>query len=250
MHVLIILAHPDKRSFNGQMADAAAKAVFASGHTVELSDLYSQDFDAREGAWHYGGQEGEDAFDVQAAQRLASERGTLPDDVRRELERVERADLVILQYPMWWFAAPAILKGWIDRVLVYGRTYTSRMRYDRGHLKGKRAMISVTLGGSESTFAYNGRNGDIELLLWPVQMSLHYVGLTVLPPFTAFDIFGDRRDPQVQARLNAYLQRYCQRLASIEIAQPLGFNVWADWDEKGQLRPGVKGHSLIMRSEP
>jgi NAD(P)H dehydrogenase (quinone) len=250
MHALIVLAHPDRRSFNGRLAEAASQALRAMGYTVELSDLYGQDFDAREGAWHYGYPDGETAFDVQAAQRLASDRGTLPADVTRELERVERADLMILQYPMWWFAAPAMLKGWIDRVLVYGRTYTSRMRYDGGHLKGKRAMVSVTLGGAETTFAHNGRNGDIELLLWPVQMSLHYVGLTVLPPFTAFDVSGDRSDPQVQAKLLGYLHSYRERLSTIETVRPLSFNVWADWDEKGQLKPGVKGYSLAMRAEP
>lgn len=250
MHVLIVLAHPDRRSFNGQMAETAMEAMRALGHTVELSDLYGQDFDAREAAWHYGARAVDSGFDVQAAQRYASAHGAFPEDVKRELERVERADLVILQYPMWWFAAPAMLKGWIDRVLVYGRTYTSRMRYDRGHLKGKRAMVSVTLGGAESTFAHNGRNGDIELLLWPVQMSLHYVGLTVLKPFTAFDVFGDRGDPQLQVRLQTYLHNYRERLGAIETAEPICFNVWADWDEKGQLKPGVKGYSLAMRAEP
>jgi NAD(P)H dehydrogenase (quinone) len=108
----------------------------------------------------------------------------------------------------------------------------------------------VTLGGAESTFAHNGRNGDIELLLWPVQMSLHYVGLTVLPPFTAFDVSGDRGDPQVQVKLQTYLRRYREQLDSIDATQPLCFNVWADWDEKGQLKPGVKGYSLAMRAEP
>jgi NAD(P)H dehydrogenase (quinone) len=216
MRVLIVLAHPDRRSFNGQMAAAARDILSSTGHSVELSDLYGEDFDARESAWHYGCCNGAEVFDVQAEQRRASDEGTLPHDVRRELERIERADLIILQYPMWWFAAPAMLKGWIDRVLVYGRTYTSRMRYDRGYLKGKRAMVSVTLGGAESTFAYNGRNGDIDLLLWPVQMSLHYVGFTVLPPFTAFEVSGDRDEPQVKARLHGYLKDYAQRLKEIE----------------------------------
>jgi NAD(P)H dehydrogenase (quinone) len=250
MRVLIVLAHPDRRSFNGQMAAAARDILSSTGHSVELSDLYGEDFDARESAWHYGCCNGAEVFDVQAEQRRASDEGTLPHDVRRELERIERADLIILQYPMWWFAAPAMLKGWIDRVLVYGRTYTSRMRYDRGHLKGKRAMVSVTLGGAESTFAYNGRNGDIDLLLWPVQMSLHYVGFTVLPPFTAFEVSGDRGEPQVKARLDGYLMDYAQRLKEIETVEPLRFNVWADWDEQGQLKPGVKGYSLAMRAEP
>jgi NAD(P)H dehydrogenase (quinone) len=250
MHVLIVLAHPDRRSFNGQMAAAATDALIGNGHTVELSDLYGQDFDAREGAWHYGYRNNGEIFDVQAQQRLASDKGMLPTDVSLELERIERADLIILQYPMWWFGAPAMLKGWIDRVLVYGRTYTSRMRYDRGHLKGKRAMVSVTLGGMESTFAHNGRNGDIELLLWPVQMSLHYVGMTVLQAFIAFAVSGGRGDAEVQARLQGYLKAYSERLKAIETDEPLCFNVWDDWDENGQLKPGVNGYSLAMRANP
>ena len=249
MHVLIVLAHPDRSSFNGQMAELALNVLSAAGHTVELSDLYGQGFDAREGAWHYQHRHKLEMFDVQAEQRHASDQGTFPEDVACELERIERADLIILQFPMWWFAAPAMLKGWIDRVLVYGKTYTSRMRYDRGHLKGKRAMLSVTLGGAESTFAHNGRNGDIELLLWPLQMSLHYVGLTVLPSFTAFDVWGDRGDDAVQARLRAHLVNYAEQLERIETMKPVPFNVWADWDENGQLKPGVQGHSLVMRAE-
>lgn len=249
MHVLIVLAHPDRRSFNGQMAEHAVKVLSRQGHTVELSDLYGQDFDAREGAWHYQERHLPEMFDVQAEQRHASDKGTLPADVARELDRIERADLIILQFPMWWFSGPAMLKGWIDRVLVYGKTYTSRMRYDRGHLKGKRAMLSVTLGGAESTFAHNGRNGDIELLLWPINMSLHYVGLSVLQPFTAFDVWGARDDAAVQSRLKCHLDNYATRLEGIETMPPVPFNVWADWDEKGQLKPGIKGHSLVMRAE-
>jgi NAD(P)H dehydrogenase (quinone) len=40
-----------------------------------------------------------------------------------ELGRMDRADLVVLQYPMWWHLPPAMLKGWFDRVLAYGATH-------------------------------------------------------------------------------------------------------------------------------
>lgn len=248
MNILVVLAHPERSSFNGQMADLAVEAMRDAGHTVSLSDLYGSGFDPVEHPKHYDARVRSDVFDVQAEQRAASDRGTLPADIVRELERLEQADLLILQYPMWWFSVPAMLKGWVDRVLVYGRTYTSQMRYHKGHLRGRRAMLSVTLGGPEPTFAYNGRNGDIDLLLWPMNMTLHYVGYSVLPPVTSFGIYADSEEDR--ARMHRSMITYRERLAALESSEPLKFASWGDWDESGRLKPGVPGHSLFMRSAP
>ena len=89
---------------------------------------------------------------------------------------------------MWWHLPPAILKGWYDRVLLYGEVYTSRNRFETGRFKGKRVMLSITVGTSRETYAYNGRSGDIELMLWPVNFTLAYVGYTVLEPFVAYGV--------------------------------------------------------------
>jgi len=66
------------------------------------------------------------------------------------------ADAVILQFPLWWFGMPAILKGWIDRVFAYGLAYGfkgagNRYRYGDGGFKGKRALLCVTVGGPTET---------------------------------------------------------------------------------------------------
>ncbi|HEX2113376.1 MAG TPA: NAD(P)H-dependent oxidoreductase [Alphaproteobacteria bacterium] len=253
MRALIVVAHPDPGSFNAQLASVAVQALESSGYQVDVSDLYALDFDAREGPWHYRARDRTDVFDVQAEQRSAARRATLPPDVQRELDKVMRSDLLILQYPTWWFSVPAILKGWVDRVLAYGTTYTSERRYDRGMLGGKRAMLSVTFGGAESTFAHNGRNGDVELLLWPMQMTLFYVGYQVLTPFTAFGIAGASTDSGKAAlteRLERYKTLYRERLLTIDRVPALKFNGWADWDESGRLKPGVPGYSKFMRADP
>jgi len=154
---------------------------------------------------------------------------------------------------MWWFSMPAMLKGWLDRVLVYGGLYTAKMRYDQGYFTGRRAMLSVTTGGPEPTFAHNGRNGDIDLLLWPMNFTLHYMGYTVLPPFVAFGVEGSLRysDPdQVVARLRGYKAALRARLEGLEGSAPLVFNGGRDWDESGRLKPGVAGHSPFMRAKP
>ena len=63
-----------------------------------------------------------------------------------ELALMDRGDLLVLQYPMWWHLPPAMLKGWFDRVLAYGEVYTSKKRFENGRFVGKRAMLSVTVG--------------------------------------------------------------------------------------------------------
>src|SRR6202008_2020085 len=102
---------------------------------------------------------------VQAEQRHSSEAGMIPAMVAAEIERLDCADLLILQYPMWWHLPPAMLKGWLDRGFIYGGVYGSQRRFERGRFVGRRAMLSLTVGTSEATYAFNGRSGDIDLLL-------------------------------------------------------------------------------------
>jgi NAD(P)H dehydrogenase (quinone) len=253
MHALILLAHPEPQSFNAHMKNVAVEALEGDGHSVEVSDLYAMNFDPVEGPRHYGNREDADRFDAQSEQRHAWETGGTSPDVRAEIDKLERADLLIVQYPMWWYTPPAILKGWLDRVLVYGGLYRSRLRYAKGHFAGRRAMLSVTTGGPEATFTHNGRNADIDLLLWPMNFTLYYMGYTVLPPFVAFEVGGGIKYSEANrltARLRGYEDAFRSRLHNLDAAQPLAFNGWDDWDETGRLKPGVAGHSPFMRAEP
>lgn len=253
MQAFIVLAHPEPRSFNHQLKAVAAETLADLGLGVEVSDLYTMGFDPLEGPRHYAERKDPARFDAQSEQRHAWERGTTSADVRAEIAKLQRADLVVFQYPMWWYGMPAILKGWLDRVLVYGGLYTSRMRYDAGYFAGRRALLSVTTGGPKETFAHNGRNGDIDLLLWPMHFTLHYMGFSVLPPCVAFGVEGGIRysDPAaLPARLEGYKAALRERLRAFETTSPLPFNGWADWDETGRLKPGIPGTSPFMRGEP
>jgi Flavodoxin-like fold len=108
--------------------------------------------------------------------------------VTHELALMDRADLLVLQYPMWWHLPPAMLKGWFDRVLAYGAVYTSKKRFENGRFAGKRAMLSVTVGTSRATYDHDGRSGDIDLLLWPVNFTLAYVGYEILAPYVSYGV--------------------------------------------------------------
>ncbi len=253
MRALIVLAHPEPASFNGQMAVTAAATLTERGYTVEISDLYAMAFDPVEGPEHYAVRRDHDSFTAQTEPRHAWETGTLSPDVAAEIDKLEHADLVIFQYPMWWYGMPAMLKGWLDRVLVYGGLYTSAMRYDAGYFPGRRAMLSVTTGGTEATYAHNGRNADIDLLLWPTSFTLYYMGYDVLPPFVAFGVESGIQysDPaEIPRRLEGYKTVLEQRLKTLDATEPMRFNGWEDWDETGRLKPGRAGYSPFMRAEP
>ena len=153
MHVHFVLAHPEPHSFNAHLVQVGMEAVGAAGGTASVSDLYAMGFDPCERPEHYASRSNDQRFDVQAEQRHASDTKSLPREVVDELDALDRADVVVLQYPMWWHLPPAMLKGWFDRVLAYGDAYTSRKRFENGRFVGKKAFVSVTVGTSRETYA-------------------------------------------------------------------------------------------------
>jgi len=250
---LIVLAHPEPRSFNAQLAATATDALEAIGYEVVCSDLYGQGFDPVEAPRHYTSRSDENWFRPQTEQRYASDTQTLPPDVESEIKRLRSADLVIFQYPLWWYGPPAMLKGWFDRVFVYGELYRSKIRYDTGVFRGKRALLSVTAGAPAATYELNGRNGDMDIVLWPVHFTLHYVGFSVLPPFVTFSVQGGisyTEESEMLAELEkskAQFRDYLTRITDAKSVEPIRFNGWDDWDTEGRLRPGAEGHSPFVR---
>jgi NAD(P)H dehydrogenase (quinone) len=122
MNVLLVLAHPERRSFNGAMFDAAQAELQAAGHAVVTSDLYRMGFDPVSSRRNFVTVKDADYLKLQAEEAWASEVGGFAADVDAEIAKVESADLMIWQFPLWWFGMPAILKGWVDRVFAMGRT--------------------------------------------------------------------------------------------------------------------------------
>ena len=243
MHVLIVHCHPEPASFNAALKDVAIDTLQRRGHTVEVSDLYAEAFDPVEKPDHYETRVDEGYFSALAEQRNAGAAETLPADVRREIGRLERTDLAVFQFPLWWHGQPAMLKGWFDRVFVNGRLYTSTMRYDRGYFRGRRAICSVTTGAPAAAFGPKARGGDIDHLLWPMHYSLHYMGFAVLPPFLASGIqghgFAYQDDSRFASELQAHKAAWARRLDRLDRAEPLAFPGWNDWDESGGPKPDI-----------
>jgi len=109
--------------------------------------------------------------------------GGFAPEIEDEIVKVESADLMIWQFPLWWFALPAILKGWVDRVFAMGRTYGGGHVYETGRFSGKRALLSLTTGGPEAAYRNDGFNGDLGAMLRPIHRGiLNFTGFAVLAP--------------------------------------------------------------------
>jgi NAD(P)H dehydrogenase (quinone) len=132
MKVLVVLAHPEPLSFNGAMFRTAVEKLMMEGHEVETSDLYQMDFDAVSGRHNFTTVKDPNYFKQQMEEMYATESDGFADDIETEIEKIEWCDLMIWQFPLWWFGLPAILKGWVDRVFAMGRTYGGDKLYANG----------------------------------------------------------------------------------------------------------------------
>jgi NAD(P)H dehydrogenase (quinone) len=189
MNILIVHAHPEPQSFCTAMMNRMKIRFEQQGHTVTVSDLYAKRFNPVASADDFVERSNPDYLVYALEQRHAQKTNSLPADIAEELKLLEQCDLLILNFPLYWFSLPAILKGWIDRVFLSGVVYGGRNFYDRGLMKGKQAWVTFTLGGREHMFGENAIHGDLNTLLRPVlRGSLGYAGFDVLEPFAAYHV--------------------------------------------------------------
>lgn len=231
MNILIVHAHPEPASFTSAMKNAAVEDFTAAGHTVVVSDLYAMGFNPVASAADFGSRGNADYLNYALEQRTNADAGTLAPDIATELAKLLAADLVIFSFPLYWFSVPAILKGWIDRVLVSGKAYGGRRIYDQGGLKGKRALLALTTGGRDYMLSEGGIHGDIEDILKPVlKGTLAYTGMTVLPSFVGFHVPYLKPEERT-----AILDNFRSYLAKLDALAPLSFPKLGDFD--AQMKP-------------
>lgn len=131
MKISLIIAHPDKNSFNSAIAKCCLKTLTANGHTVFFHDLYAEKFDA--------------LLPAHEIPRTAE----LSIELKTHCDEISSVDGIIVVHPNWWGQPPAILKGWIDRVFRPGIAYEfidgdSGEGVPVGLLKAKSALVFNT----------------------------------------------------------------------------------------------------------
>lgn len=243
MKTLVVWAHPNPDSFTARWARETVAAASGVGEAL-TSDLYAMGFDPVEGANH---------FDMQASgfdPLKAQEDLRPPEDVSTEVAKLLAADVAVFHFPLWWFGPPAMIKGWFDRVLVHGALHDVSHRFDKGRLRGKRALFCVSTGADAYESGPSGREGDARLLLWPAAMTLRYLGMTVHEPVFAHGVHGyykgaDKKE--LETRLKKLLSGQPDLLKTLADRPALPFNSDADFDPHGRLRPDAPQHWPFTR---
>lgn len=190
MNIYIILAHSEKKSFNASLANAQREALIEAGHEVRFKNLYQDKFKpllTRDDFPHIP-----DNQHVQfpIAQGEAYKNETTIDEVDAEHKNLIWADAVIIQFPLWLYSMPAILKGWCERVLSEGFAHEpSKNRwFENGGLSNTRLFLSITTNGKNTSFSSRGRHGSLDIILWPILNAFWFAGFKIIRPFIAFDV--------------------------------------------------------------
>ncbi len=136
MRTLIVLSHPDENSLTHAVAGRIAEAVKATDptHDVEVADIAKEGFDPR---WSEA--------DIAAFRKEAAP----PADVLAEQARIDRADTLVLVFPIYWWSMPGQLKGWIDRVFTNGWAYDEGADGKVSKLLGRLGVRLVAIGAAD-----------------------------------------------------------------------------------------------------
>ena len=217
MNALIVYWHPEPKSFNHAMFDTAQRTLAAGGADVRVSDLHEMAFDPVSSRANFTTVKDPDYLKPQLEELHATEAGGFAHDVEEEIRKVEWCDLMIWQFPLWWFSVPAAMKGWVDRVFAMGRAYGGGRVYGTGVFTGKRAMLSFTTGGPAPSYQPDGFNGDLMGILRPIHRgTLQFVGFDVLAPHVVYAPV--RMTDEGRQR---ELDRFAARLAAIASEHPI-----------------------------
>lgn len=217
MKALIVYWHPEPKSFNGAMFRTARESLEVAEHEVKVSDLREVAFDPVSGRNNFTTVSNPEYFKQQFEEMHAVEAGGFAPELESEMGKVEWCDLMIWQFPLWWFGVPAALKGWVDRVFAMGRFYGGDLGvYENGACRGKRAMLSLTTGGPEESYRQGGFNGDIAGILRPIHRGIfQFTGFEVLAPQV---VYGPARMSD-EERIE-HLAAYAARLQHIDREPP------------------------------
>lgn len=147
---VVVLAHPDAGSFNSLVADTYCEAVKSCGQDAIVRDLYALDFDPV----------------LKASERPGKAGFSLSEDVMRELDAVRGSDVFVTVFPIWFGMPPAMMVGYIDRVL--GSGVTARQVQERDAdtvMRGKRLLSITTSGNSKSWLNHQDQMQSLRTIL-------------------------------------------------------------------------------------
>ncbi len=185
MRVLVIFAHPVESSFNAALHRTVVDALTKAGHEVDDLDLYAEDFDPR-----LSREERLNYHDLDINQ--------LP--VKAYVERLQRADALVMVYPVWNFGYPAILKGFFDRVFLPGVSFKM--------VNGKATPCLHNITKVAAVTHYGGHRLRAFLVGNPPKKAIMRVLRVIVKPFAPFHYLAlYDMNRQTQSQREAFLNK-------------------------------------------
>jgi NAD(P)H dehydrogenase (quinone) len=149
MNVLIVFTHPKRECFNRKLLNAVISGLEAAGHEYQVADLYAENFQPA-------------MIEEDFAQ---FDRKPMPPEILAEQKRVEWSDAVIFIFPLWWWSVPAMLKGWIDRVVSYGWAWENPLDPSSGYLDERKILVLISAGASLAHLAKRDYDKALDIQL-------------------------------------------------------------------------------------
>ncbi len=196
MRALVVVAHPCRESFTHAAARHATTGLERAGHDVDVIDLYADGFRT--------------AMSYEERMAYDTDEPILDEQVRDHAERLLLAEVLVFVYPTWWSGLPAILKGWLERVMVPGVGFrfderTSKVRPGLGQV---RRIVGISTYGSPRRHVKLVNDNGRRILTRALRMSCGLRARTTWLALYAMDTTTD-------ADRTAFLTGVEDRLATI-----------------------------------
>ena len=195
MRVVLVLAHPDPNSFSHAIASTARTALDDGGHDVTVLDLYAEQFRPA----------------MTCEERLAyhGDRPVLDPMVERHARLVKQADALVFIYPTWWSTMPAILHGWLERVMVPGVGFIfDERRHIRRGLTHIHRIVGVSTYAAPWLFTKAVHDNGRRTLLRALRLNT-----AVLTRRTWLGLY--RMDSRTAEQRTAFLQRVTRTMRAL-----------------------------------
>jgi NAD(P)H dehydrogenase (quinone) len=180
MKAHLVIAHPQESSFNFALHSTAIKTLTEKNVQLNISNLNQQKFNAIASLNDATDLPESQQGNIAKAQRWAVKNNSFTDDIKQEQQKLLNTDLLILQFPLWWWSYPAQLKGWIDRVFSAGFAYG-----EGAVLPAKKVMYSITTGGASNDEERAYYQNKIDGLYQDI---FGFIGWQTLPAFIAHGV--------------------------------------------------------------
>lgn len=197
MKYLIICAHPNPASFNHAILQTVMKELKGKNKDVTVRDLYKLNFNPV----------------LSTGDMVALQSGSVPEDIKKEQKYISSADTIIVIFPIWWSAMPAMLKGYIDRVFAYGFAFDITEDGAVGLFKGKKVFLISTTGATKENYE---QAGAFEMMTNSIDRAIfQFTGMKVIEHkyFSAVPSVSDKERKQMLEEVKGLVRdKLCQHI--------------------------------------